>query len=82
MFLLAHLPFQTHLDFEPVRLPDTVGCRFHSEMPKGNRWWGTLDQLPARAMIVPVICTSETTHMTNFLSNQPAWPLYLMICNI
>jgi hypothetical protein len=25
-FLLAHLPFQTQLDFEPVRLADSEGC--------------------------------------------------------
>jgi len=46
-FLLAHLPFQAHLDFEPVRLADSEGRRIYSEMKLGDWWWDTQDQLPA-----------------------------------
>ena len=51
-------------------------------MKTGNWWWDTQDQLPAGETIVPVICASNKTHLTNFLSGQNAWPLYLMISNI
>jgi hypothetical protein len=61
-FLLAYLPFQMHLDFELVRLADSEGRRIYSEMNMGNWWWGTQDQLPTGAMIVPVICTSDKTY--------------------
>jgi len=31
---------------------------------------------------MPVICTSDKTHLTNFSGNQHVWPLYLTIGNI
>ena len=81
-FLLAHLPFQAHLDFEPVCLADSEGRRIYSEMNTGDWWWDKQDQLPAGATIVPVICASDKTHLTNFSGDQHAWPLYLTIGNI
>jgi len=81
-FRLAHLPFQAHLDFEPVRLADAEGHRIYNEMNTGDWWWDTQDQLPTGAMIVPVICASDKTHLTNFSGDQHAWPLYLPIGNI
>jgi len=81
-FLLAHLPFQAHLNFEPVRLPDSESRRIYSEMNTGDWSWDTQDQLPAGAKIVPVICASDKTHLTNFSGDQQAWPLYLTIGNI
>jgi hypothetical protein len=70
--LLAHLPIQVHLDFDAVRLADCEGCRTYSEMNTGNWWWDTQDQLHTGATIVPVICTSDRTHLTNFSGNQHA----------
>jgi len=81
-FLLALVPFQAHLDFEPVRLADSEGHRIYSEMSTGDWLWDMQDQLPAGAMIVPVICASDKTHWTNFHGEQDAWPLYLTIGNI
>jgi len=51
-------------------------------MNTGDWWWDTQDQLPARVTIVPVICASDKTHLTNLLDDQYAWPLYLTIGNI
>jgi len=81
-FLLAYLPFQEHLDFEPVRLADSESSRIYSEMNTGVWWWDKLDQLPAGATIVPVICASDKTHLIKFSGDQHAWPLYLTIGNI
>jgi hypothetical protein len=80
-FLVAHLPFQAHVDFEPVRLADSEGGRIYSEMNPGDWWWDTQDQLPAGAKIVPVICASDKTQLTKFSGDQHAWPLYLTIGN-
>jgi hypothetical protein len=44
-------------------------------MITGDWWWDTQDQLPAGAMIVPVICASNKTHLTNFSGDQHAWLL-------
>ena len=81
-FLLAHLPFQTHLNFEPVRLADLEGHQIYSEMNTADWWWDTQDQLPAGATIVPVVCASDKTHFTNLWRDQHGWPLYPMIGNI
>jgi hypothetical protein len=81
-FLLVHLPFQKHPDFEPVRLADSAGHRINSEMNTGDGWWDTQQQHSAGATIVPVICASDKTHLTNVSGNQQVWPLYLTIGNI
>jgi len=80
-FLLAHLPFQPHLNFELVRLADSEGRRIYGKMNSGDWWWDTQDHLLARATIVPVICALVKTHLTNFLGDRHAWPLYLTIGN-
>jgi len=80
-FLLAHLPFQAHLDCEPVRLGDSEGRRIHSGMNLGDCWWDTQDQLPGGATIVPVICAFDKTQWTNISGDEHVWPLYLTIGN-
>jgi hypothetical protein len=82
LFLLAHLPFEAHLDVELVRLADSENRRIYSEMNMGDWWWNMQDQLPAGATFVQVICASDKTHMTNFSGDDDAWPLYLTIGNI
>jgi hypothetical protein len=81
-FLFTHLPFQTHLNFEPVRLTESECRRIFRKMNTGDLWCDTQDQLPAGVMIVAVIGASDRTHLTNFLSDQHVWPLYLTISNI
>jgi len=46
-----------------------------------NWWWDAQDPLSARATIVPVICASHKTRMTNFSGDQHAWRLNLTIGN-
>jgi len=80
-YFLAHLPCQGHLHFEPVDLADPEGHWIYSEMSTSHWRWDTQDQPPARVTIVPVICASDKTHLTNFSGDQHAWPLYLTIGN-
>jgi hypothetical protein len=65
-----------------VRLADSGGRRIYSEMNIGDLWWDTQDQHPAGVTIVPVICASDITHLTNFSAEQHTWTLYLTIGNI
>ena len=51
-------------------------------MNTGDWWWDTEDQRPAGAMIVPVICASDKTHLPDFSGDLLAWPLYHVIRNI
>jgi len=79
---LAHVPFQAHLNFEPVGLADSESRRIYRKIHTSDWWWNTQDLLPAGATIVPVICASNQTHWPNFSGDQHAWPLYLMIGNV
>jgi len=79
LFLLAHLPFQTHINCKPVCRADSENRRIYSEMGTGDWWCDRQDPLLAAATIVPVICASDKTHLTNILGDQHAWPLYLKI---
>jgi len=81
-FLLAHFPFQAHVHFALVRRTDSEGRQLYSEINTGDWWWDTQDLLPARATIVPVICVSNKTHLTNLSCDHHAWPLYVTIANI
>jgi len=81
-FLLAHLPFQAHLNFQLGRLADSESRRKYSEMNTSDWWWEKQDQLPAGVTIVPVICASDKTHLTDLSGDHHAWPLYLTIGNI
>jgi hypothetical protein len=81
-FLLAHRPGHVHLDLELVCLVDSDGRRICSETNSGDRWCDTRDQLFARATIVPVICASAKTHLTNLSGNEYTWLLYLTIVSI
>jgi len=80
-FLLAHLPLQVHLDFQLVHLADSESHRIYCRRKTADWGWNTQDQCPVGATIVPVICASNTTHLTNFSGNQHTWSLYLTIGN-
>jgi len=82
LFVLAHLPFRAHLNFEWVGLAGSEGRRIYSEMNIGDWWWDTHDQLLTGTTIVPVTFASDKTLMTNFVGDQHAWPLYHTIGNI
>ena len=82
LFLLAHLPFQGHLDIEPVCLTDSKNRPLSTMMNMGDWWWDAKEKLPTGARIVPVICASDKTQLKNFAGDQHAWPLYFTIGNI
>jgi len=67
--ILAHLAFQADLDFELVRLADSKSCRICREINTGDWWGDTQDGFTARVMIMPVICASDKTDMTNFVGD-------------
>jgi len=78
-FQLAHLLFQVQLNFELVHLAASGGHRIYSKMNTTGCWWETQDQLPALAMMVPVVWASKKTHLTDVSGNQHALQLYLTI---
>ncbi|RPB12626.1 hypothetical protein P167DRAFT_487424 [Morchella conica CCBAS932] len=51
-------------------------------MHTGDWWWETQNTLPEGSTVVPIICASDGTHLTNFSGDKKAWPIYLTIGNI
>lgn len=60
---------------------DTQVCTNFSIWP-GRKLTRLQETLPEGATIVPIICASDTTHLTNFSGDKKAWPIYLTIGNI
>jgi len=69
-FLLPHLPFRAHLDFERLHLADMESSQIYSELNMANWWLDTQDQLPAGVTILPVICACDKTCFTNISGDQ------------
>jgi len=65
-----------------VHLTDSESCRIYSKTTTGDWWWDTQDQVSARVTIVPVICASDKTQVTNISSDHHTRPLYLTTGNI
>ena len=43
-------------------------------MDTSDWWWDMCDQVPAGATVVPVMCASDKTHLTNFSGDQHPRP--------
>ena len=80
--LLGHLPFADHIAFEPVQFHDTQNRRIYSEMYSGDWWWEAQGHIADGGTLIPLICASDKTRLTNFSGNKSAWPLYITLGNI
>jgi len=80
-FLRVHPPLRAHLEFKQVWLADWESRQIYCEMKSGDCWWDTQVQLHARVTMVPVICVSDKTHLTNVSSDHHSWPLYPTVGN-
>ncbi|KAF8600174.1 hypothetical protein BDV93DRAFT_559654 [Ceratobasidium sp. AG-I] len=56
--------------------------RSYSEMWTGDWWQKIQDKLPLGATILPVILSSDATHLTNLGGGKKAWPVYITLGNI
>jgi len=81
-YLLRQRPYKDHMVYGPTRTVDVEGDRVYSEMNSADWWWETQDRLPPGATIVPLICGSDETQLTDFSCDKKAWPIYLTIGNI
>ncbi|KAI5777109.1 hypothetical protein EDC01DRAFT_624450, partial [Geopyxis carbonaria] len=48
----------------------------------GDCWHDTQKKLPRQATLVPLIFSSDETHLTNFSGGKKAWPVYMTIGNL
>lgn len=66
--------------------------RQYSEMHTGDWWWDLQTKIVAGsveddrpgvpgATIIPIICSSDETHLTSFSGDKKAWPVYMTLGN-
>ncbi|KAF8436742.1 hypothetical protein BDZ91DRAFT_756744 [Kalaharituber pfeilii] len=80
--LLRHPPFTDHMHYAPIQLFNDEGERIFGDIHTADWWWSTQSTLPPQSTIVPIICASDKTHLTNFSGDKYLWPLYMTIGNI
>jgi len=63
-------PFHVHVDFELVHISNSQSGWVYGEMDPVY-WWLDTQDLPATdMMIVPVLCASGKTHLSDFCRHQ------------
>ncbi|KAG9125168.1 hypothetical protein FRC07_008693 [Ceratobasidium sp. 392] len=70
--------------FAPKRAFVDAGrrCQIYNEMWTGEAWEKVQSELPEGATVIPVIISSDKTHLTSQQGCKEAWPVYLSIGNI
>jgi hypothetical protein len=97
-FLMRQKRLADNFVYEPYKEYNAKGARIYGEMHTGDWWWraqvrSLVDLLghetdepqhdvPKGSTILPVICSSDQTHLTNFSGDKKVWPVYLTVGNI
>ncbi|KAI5848606.1 hypothetical protein DFP73DRAFT_474133, partial [Morchella snyderi] len=81
-YLLGQRCYSDRMVYRPEKIYDPDGYQLYSEMHTADWWWTMQEKLPPGATIVPIICSSDITHLTNFSGDKKSWPKYLTIGNI
>ena len=80
--LIGHKPFNSSINYAPIRQRNLDGGLIVSEMCTARWWWETQDKLPDGSTVVPVIISSDKTHLSRTHGDQQAWPVYITIGNL
>src|SRR5215213_4014120 len=51
-------------------------------MNTGDHWWREQRTLRVGGTLLPIILSSDATHLTNFSGDKKAWPIYLTLGNL
>ena len=80
--LLRHPPFMEHLIFALSQEYNESSECVYSDLHTADGWWKIQAMYLDGATIIPVICASDESHLTNFSGDKSIWPLYMTIGNI
>ncbi|KAF8600791.1 hypothetical protein BDV93DRAFT_546232 [Ceratobasidium sp. AG-I] len=82
--LLENVTYGKDMVFEPrTEYSDADRTeRCYTEMWTGDWWRKIQDMLPLGATVLPVILSSDATHLTNLSAGKKAWPIYISLGNI
>jgi hypothetical protein len=81
-YLLCQHPYTEHMVKGPTPTVDAKCDRVYSEMISVDLGWEMQDRLLPEATIVPLLCGSDKTQLSDFSSDQTAWLIYLSIGKI
>ncbi|KAI5776488.1 hypothetical protein EDC01DRAFT_636729 [Geopyxis carbonaria] len=68
--------------YAPYTQLNSDGERQFNEMNTGDWWHDTQKKLPRQATLVPLIFSSDETHLTNFSGGKKAWPVLVALLPI
>ncbi|KAG8693396.1 hypothetical protein FRC09_010541 [Ceratobasidium sp. 395] len=57
-------------------------CRVYEGVETGTAWERVQSELPEGATVVPIILSSDKTHLTNQQGCKEAWPVYISTANV
>ncbi|KAI5776111.1 hypothetical protein EDC01DRAFT_780046 [Geopyxis carbonaria] len=81
-YLIGQPCYKDYLQYAPYTQVNSDGERQFNEMNTGDWWHDTQKKLPRQATLVPLIFSSDETHLTNFSGGRKAWPVYMTIGNL
>jgi hypothetical protein len=65
-YLMGQPCYREYQRYAPVHQYSSDGERQYNEMHTGDWWWEIQQKLPVGATVVPLIVSSDETHLTNF----------------
>ena len=84
--LIGHSGFADNLHYAPVQQWNSDGdgnkVRAYNNMHTAGWWWETQKKFPNGATLVPLIHSSDKTHLTQLHGDVKVWPVYLTIGNL
>ncbi|KAI5777456.1 hypothetical protein EDC01DRAFT_781312 [Geopyxis carbonaria] len=81
-YLIGQPCYKDYLQYAPYTQLNSDGERQFTEMNTGDWWHDTQKKLPRQAALVPLIFSSDETHLTNFSGGKNAWPVYMTMGNL
>ncbi|KAI5777561.1 hypothetical protein EDC01DRAFT_778765 [Geopyxis carbonaria] len=81
-YLIGQPCYKDYLQYAPYTQVNSDGERQFNEMNTGDWWHDTQKKRPRQATLVPLIFSSDETHLTNFSGGKKAWPVYMTIGNL
>ena len=80
--LIGRRYLKDFMAYEPVRYRNAEGGRIYTELHTANWWWRQQSRVSKGSTIVPLIFSSDGTHLTTYSGDKKAWPVYMTIGNI
>ncbi|KAF8247926.1 hypothetical protein K440DRAFT_284131 [Wilcoxina mikolae CBS 423.85] len=65
--------YRPHTVYSPFRETTPEGLKVHSQVNSADWWWDIQDRIPPGDTVVPLICSSDETHLTSHSGDMKGW---------